>query len=93
MKEKAKTSKESDNEESRSGRVADLKQGHYSDGHPLDEVHYLECKIILKSDRFTLLLPMLLACFVSMVVPTLLQETPIYDSLRESTLQIQEKLG
>src|SRR5262245_48862582 len=25
----------------------------YSDGHPLDEVHYLECKIILKPDRFT----------------------------------------
>ena len=28
--------------------VPELKQGHYSDGHPLDEVHYLECKIILK---------------------------------------------
>jgi hypothetical protein len=25
----------------------------YSDGHPLDEVHYLESKIILKGDRFT----------------------------------------
>jgi hypothetical protein len=25
----------------------------YSDGHPLDELHYLECKIILKPDRFT----------------------------------------
>ena len=33
--------------------VPELKQGHYSDGHPLDEVHYLECKIILKPDRFT----------------------------------------
>src|SRR5215510_1679549 len=33
--------------------VPDLKPGHYSDGHPLDEVHYLECKIILKPDRFT----------------------------------------
>src|SRR5215475_1982854 len=53
MKEKAKTSKESNHEESRPGRVADLKQGHYSDGHPLDEVHYLECKLILKPDRFT----------------------------------------
>src|SRR5262245_38349716 len=30
-----------------------LKPGHYTDGHPLDEVHYLECKIILKPDRFT----------------------------------------
>jgi hypothetical protein len=34
-------------------RVVDLKQGTYSDGHPLDEVHYLECKLILKADRFT----------------------------------------
>jgi hypothetical protein len=25
----------------------------YSDGHPLDEVHYLESKIILKGNRFT----------------------------------------
>jgi hypothetical protein len=25
----------------------------YSDGHPLDEVQYLECKLILKPDRFT----------------------------------------
>jgi hypothetical protein len=29
------------------------RQGTYSDGHPLDDVHYLECKIILKPDRFT----------------------------------------
>jgi hypothetical protein len=28
-------------------------QGSYSDGHPLDEIHYLECKIILKPDPFT----------------------------------------
>ena len=33
--------------------VPELKPGHYCDGHPLDEVHYLECKIILKPDRFT----------------------------------------
>src|SRR5499425_2159350 len=33
--------------------VPELGKGHYSDGHPLDEVHYLECKIILKPDRFT----------------------------------------
>ena len=25
----------------------------YTDGHPLDEIHYLESKIILKPDRFT----------------------------------------
>jgi len=30
-----------------------LKPGKYSDGHPLDKVQYLECKIILKGDRFT----------------------------------------
>lgn len=30
-----------------------LKQGRYSDGCPLDEVHYLECKVILKPERFT----------------------------------------
>src|SRR5271169_679458 len=33
-------------------RVPDLKPGKYSDGHPLDEVQYLECKIILKPDLF-----------------------------------------
>ncbi len=30
-----------------------LKKGHYSDGHPLDDLHYLECKIILDGKRFT----------------------------------------
>jgi hypothetical protein len=30
----------------------EFKPGTYSDGHPLDEVHYLECKLILKPDRF-----------------------------------------
>src|SRR5262245_26810910 len=39
--------------ESRPPRVADLTHGHYSDGSPLDEVQYLECKLILKPDRFT----------------------------------------
>src|SRR3984957_17845190 len=37
----------------RTAPIADSKQGHYSDGHPLDEVQYLECKLILKPDRFT----------------------------------------
>jgi hypothetical protein len=37
----------------RTAPIADRKQGHYSDGHPLDEVQYLECKLILKPDRFT----------------------------------------
>jgi hypothetical protein len=38
---------------SRPRRVPELQQGTYSDGHPLDEVQYLQCKIILKPDRFT----------------------------------------
>ena len=38
---------------SRLPTVADSKRGQYSDGHPLDEVQYLECKLILKPDRFT----------------------------------------
>jgi len=33
-------------------RVPDLKPGNYTDGHPLDTVQYLECKIILKPERF-----------------------------------------
>ena len=37
----------------RPARVLDVKPGKYSDGHPLDEVQYLECKLILKPDRFT----------------------------------------
>lgn len=40
-------------EEARPDAASEIKQGTYSDGHPLDEVHYLECKIILKPDRFT----------------------------------------
>src|SRR5262249_25566100 len=34
-------------------RLPEVKKGKYSDGHPLDTVQYLECKIILKGDRFT----------------------------------------
>jgi CIC family chloride channel protein len=33
------------------------------------------------------LLPMLGACFLAMMVPTLLRDAPIYDSLRERTAQ------
>ena len=36
------------------GRVPDLKPGTYKDGTPLHEVQFLECKIILQPDRFTL---------------------------------------
>jgi hypothetical protein len=33
-------------------QTARVKPGTYSDGHPLDTVHYLESKLILKPDRF-----------------------------------------
>ena len=39
--------------------------------------------IIEMTGSFTILLPMLGACFVAMLVPTLLGNEPIYDSLRE----------
>jgi hypothetical protein len=39
--------------DARPKRVPDLEPGSYSDGSPFDEVQYLECKIILKPDRFT----------------------------------------
>jgi hypothetical protein len=35
------------------GRVPNLKSGRYKDGTPLHEVQFLECKLILKPDRFT----------------------------------------
>jgi hypothetical protein len=34
-----------------------------------------------------MVLPMLGACFLAMLVPTLLGDAPIYDSLRELTLR------
>lgn len=37
----------------RAARDQPALRGTYSDGHPLDDVHYLECKIILKPDHFT----------------------------------------
>jgi CIC family chloride channel protein len=37
---------------------------------------------------FTLLLPMLAACFAAMVVPTLLRNPPIYDVLRQRALHV-----
>jgi CIC family chloride channel protein len=39
--------------------------------------------IIEMTAGFTMLLPMLGACFAAMLVPTLLDDPPIYDSLRE----------
>ena len=38
--------------ESQPKHVPELKKGRYRDGHPLDELQYLETKIILKGDRF-----------------------------------------
>jgi CIC family chloride channel protein len=38
----------------------------------------------------TMLLPMLGACFVAMLVPTLLRDAPIYDSLRKLTLRKED---
>jgi CIC family chloride channel protein len=37
----------------------------------------------------TMLLPMLGACFVAMLVPMLLRDTPIYEALREHTLRCE----
>jgi H+/Cl- antiporter ClcA len=37
----------------------------------------------------TMLLPMLGACFAAMLVPTLLRNSPIYDSLSRRQLQVK----
>jgi len=37
----------------RARRIPDLKPGTYADGLPLNEVQYLECKIILRPNHFT----------------------------------------
>ena len=36
---------------------------------------------------FNLLLPMLAACFATMLLPTLMRDKPIYESLRERLLK------
>jgi CIC family chloride channel protein len=43
--------------------------------------------VIEMTASFTLLLPMLAACFAAMLIPNLLRSPPIYDSLRERTLK------
>jgi hypothetical protein len=70
----------------RERRISDLKAEHYSDGHPLDEVQYLECKIILKPDRFTsrksfrdfaaLLLPVAKKFDIKLTHPEMADERP-----------------
>jgi CIC family chloride channel protein len=42
---------------------------------------------------FKLLLPLLAACFAAMLLPTLLRDPPIYDSLRENTLRLQKEVS
>jgi hypothetical protein len=37
----------------RTTRLPGLKPGEYADGSPLDDIQYLECKLILKTDEFT----------------------------------------
>ena len=48
--------------------------------------------IIEMTAAFTMLLPMLGACFAAMLVPTLLRNAPIYESLREGTLRRERAL-
>jgi CIC family chloride channel protein len=43
--------------------------------------------VVEMTANVTMLLPMLAACFVAMLVPTLLGNAPIYDSLREQGMQ------
>jgi CIC family chloride channel protein len=40
----------------------------------------------------TMLLPMLGACFAAMLLPMLLRDPPIYDSLREHTLRLERQI-
>lgn len=43
--------------------------------------------VIEMTANVTMLLPMLSACFVATLVPTLLRDAPIYESLRKHTLR------
>lgn len=46
--------------------------------------------VIEMTASFTMLLPMIAACFAAMLVPNLLGGTPIYDSLRERVFLLQQ---
>jgi chloride channel protein, CIC family len=46
--------------------------------------------VIEMTATFTMLLPMLAACFSAMLVPVLLRDAPIYEALRERTLKIHK---
>jgi hypothetical protein len=55
MRKKVQTTRRRRNKPQRIGRsrrLPDIKPGRYADGLPLDEVHYLECKIILRPNHF-----------------------------------------
>jgi Voltage gated chloride channel len=43
--------------------------------------------VVETTANVTMLLPMLGACFMAMLAPTLMRDPPIYDSLRERTLE------
>jgi CIC family chloride channel protein len=46
--------------------------------------------VIEMTASFTMLLPTIAACFAAMLVPNLLRGAPIYDSLRERLLRLQQ---
>ncbi|HEX3410109.1 MAG TPA: H(+)/Cl(-) exchange transporter ClcA [Stellaceae bacterium] len=46
--------------------------------------------VIEMTASFTMLLPMIAACFAAMLVPNLLNGAPIYDSLRERLFRLQQ---
>ena len=45
--------------------------------------------VVEMTASFTMLLPMIAACFAAMLVPNLLRGAPIYDSLRQRLLRLQ----
>jgi CIC family chloride channel protein len=49
--------------------------------------------IIELTSAFNQMLPMLWACFAAMVVPTLLGNAPIYDSLRARTIRLAARIA
>jgi CIC family chloride channel protein len=48
--------------------------------------------VVEMSGNVTMLLPMLGACFVAMLLPMLLRNPPIYDSLREHALRLERQI-
>ena len=46
--------------------------------------------VIEMTASFTMLLPMIAACFAAMLVPNLLRGAPIYDLLRERLFRLQQ---